>query len=338
MYTVNNKIGWLLVCSTNEIKNRPLAFTIAQSKVVIFKNSYNQFSILKDKCIHRHTALSNGEIKDGCIVCPYHGASFDVNGKCTKVPSISKDGNLPRKKILSYKHHIDKYGYLWVNLANDDRPFPNYYLYTQENASVLTFNYKIKSPALAIIENFVDTAHTGIVHKGLFRGQSQKKVEVIVKSNSESVHIETLGESSSQSVFSKILNPQKKPVQHIDEYIAPYNVKVTYQIGKLKITTVSVVTPISEFNSSVHTFISIKGHLLKSIIKPFLKTYTQKILNQDVVILEDQSEQIKYFNNPNSVFFETDKAISEVIRLYQHHLNKNDQAFSGREFTFNMEL
>jgi len=338
MYSLNKNIGWLLVGRANKIKNKPVAITIAGTKLVIFKGSNNIITILEDRCIHRHVALSGGEVKNNCIVCPYHGASFDSAGKCVKVPSISKEGNLPRRKVVSYKSHIDDYGCLWVNLSNDDSEFPNYFLSTKKNASVLEFKYEIKAPALAIIENFVDTAHTGIVHKGLFRGESHKKVQMHVKSDTRSVAIKTLGEESSNSILSKVLNSKNKPVRHIDEYIAPYNVKVTYEFGDLKITTVSVVTPIQEMNSMIHTFISIEGTVLKGVIKPFLKFYTDKILQQDVVILENQSQQIQDFNNPTSVFFETDKAINEVIKLYQHHLKGDVDSFKGREFNFSMEL
>ncbi len=338
MYSVNKDSGWMLVCAAREIKNKPVGLTIADTKLVIFKNKANKISILQDKCIHRHVSLSQGWVKNDCLVCPYHGASFDISGACVKVPSVPEGDRLPRRKVKSYKHHIDKYDYIWVNLSNNDHDTPNYFLYDEQSKNNLTFKYEIKAPALTIIENFIDTAHTGVVHKGLFRGKSHKKVEVLVKSDESSVKIETIGENSSESALNKFLNPKNKPITHIDEYIAPYNVKVIYTIGSLEVTTVSVITPISKLLSKVHTFISFKGGFGGPLLKLILKQYTKKILDQDIVILENQAQQLEEYNYPASVFFVTDKAISEVIRLYEHSLSLSREKYEGKEFRFFMEL
>ena len=43
--------------------------------------------LLKDRCLHRNAVLSEGRLKDDCLICPYHGWTFDENGKCVNVPS-----------------------------------------------------------------------------------------------------------------------------------------------------------------------------------------------------------------------------------------------------------
>ena len=50
----------------------------------------------KDLCVHRGTALSLGWVEDGCLVCPYHGWTYDPDGVCTRIPS-SHGTNIPRK-------------------------------------------------------------------------------------------------------------------------------------------------------------------------------------------------------------------------------------------------
>ena len=41
----------------------------------------------KDLCIHRGSKLSLGWVKDGQIVCPYHGWHYDRTGACTLMPA-----------------------------------------------------------------------------------------------------------------------------------------------------------------------------------------------------------------------------------------------------------
>jgi nitrite reductase/ring-hydroxylating ferredoxin subunit/uncharacterized membrane protein len=35
--------------------------------------------VLEDRCTHRGAALSRGEVRDGCIVCPWHDSAFDLD-------------------------------------------------------------------------------------------------------------------------------------------------------------------------------------------------------------------------------------------------------------------
>ena len=340
MYQLNKEIGWLLLCSLTDLKNKPLKFKIMNTNLVVFKNLENQIAVLEDKCIHRHVSLSPGRVVKGCLECPYHGALFDINGKCQKVLSDLNGDKLPQKKVKKYEHFIDEYNYIWVNLSADRPSVKTPSLFNlNPRAKILKFQYAIKAPALAIIENFVDCAHTGVVHKGFFRGEASSLVTVQVESNEKRVRIESRGEKQSDSILSRIFNPKQKSIIHFDEYVAPLSVKVTYEIGSIKIITVSVCTPISENHTNVHTFISLEAPFgLKNILSLFLNYYTKIILAQDVEILEDQGQNLINLQNTNSSFFKSDRAIIEVIRLYKHYVNDDSKTFNGKQFEFEMRI
>jgi nitrite reductase/ring-hydroxylating ferredoxin subunit len=36
------------------------------------------FHLTEDTCTHAFASLSEGDIRDGCIVCPLHGGSFEI--------------------------------------------------------------------------------------------------------------------------------------------------------------------------------------------------------------------------------------------------------------------
>lgn len=35
--------------------------------------------VLEDRCTHRGAPLSDGEVRDGCIVCPWHDSAFALD-------------------------------------------------------------------------------------------------------------------------------------------------------------------------------------------------------------------------------------------------------------------
>jgi nitrite reductase/ring-hydroxylating ferredoxin subunit len=52
--------------------------TIDEEKYLLIK-SQNTFSLLEDKCGHFELSMVKGELKEGAIICPHHGISFDIS-------------------------------------------------------------------------------------------------------------------------------------------------------------------------------------------------------------------------------------------------------------------
>lgn len=62
-----------------EIENRP---------IVIF-NIAGQYYAIGDVCSHDDGPVGDGEIEDFDVVCPRHGATFDIrSGKVTGMPAV----------------------------------------------------------------------------------------------------------------------------------------------------------------------------------------------------------------------------------------------------------
>lgn len=63
-----------------------------QQEVVIF-NSNGNFYALNNLCPHRQAPLSAGQVENGVVTCPHHGARFDLRtGKGLKGPHRSNIG------------------------------------------------------------------------------------------------------------------------------------------------------------------------------------------------------------------------------------------------------
>ena len=49
-----------------------------RNKEIVILNHNNRYYALDNLCPHRQAALCHGEISDGALVCPWHGARFEL--------------------------------------------------------------------------------------------------------------------------------------------------------------------------------------------------------------------------------------------------------------------
>ena len=161
---------WYPIGKSEEVKTyEPLRSEVLGLKFVAFRDEDHQAHVLSDTCVHRGGSLGKGWMKDGCVVCPYHGWYFAGDGKCTTIPSIGYDGQPPpRAKVDSYPVQ-EKYGIVFAflgDLPEAERP-PLYEIeeYDQEGwrANQLIV-FEVDYYYERSVENGIDPAHNEFVH------------------------------------------------------------------------------------------------------------------------------------------------------------------------------
>ncbi len=77
------------VAPTSELPNGQRIFIeVNDEPIVIFNIAGNYFAI-GDVCTHDGGPLGDGELTDHQVICPRHGARFDVrNGKALTLPAV----------------------------------------------------------------------------------------------------------------------------------------------------------------------------------------------------------------------------------------------------------
>jgi phenylpropionate dioxygenase-like ring-hydroxylating dioxygenase large terminal subunit len=161
---------WYPIAKSEEVKTyEPFRSEVLGLKFVAFRDEDHQAHVLSDTCVHRGGSLGKGWMKDGCVVCPYHGWYFAGDGKCTTIPSIGYDGKPPpRAKVDSYPVQ-EKYGMVFAflgDLPEEERP-PLYEIeeYDQEGwrANQLIV-FEVDYYYERSVENGIDPAHNEFVH------------------------------------------------------------------------------------------------------------------------------------------------------------------------------
>lgn len=80
---------WEPVARVEDVPNDvPLALTLVDGRRICLVRVHEEVFAVEDRCPHRDFPLSGGDVVNGCLECPWHGARFDVRtGQCTQGPA-----------------------------------------------------------------------------------------------------------------------------------------------------------------------------------------------------------------------------------------------------------
>ena len=88
--------------------------------VAVFRGQDGVLRAVENRCAHRQLKLSIGRVEDCQVVCPYHGWTYDGEGKLCKVPHELFGKPLPNIKLRHYPVQ-EKYGLVWVFFGDPAR-------------------------------------------------------------------------------------------------------------------------------------------------------------------------------------------------------------------------
>ena len=103
------------------------AYTLLDTPLVLARFADGRLLAADPACPHKGAKLTAGCIRDGELVCPYHGWRFDSAGACQSIPSLVDPpaDKLALSHLRTYAMQ-ERYGLLWVKLDSgplaDGRP------------------------------------------------------------------------------------------------------------------------------------------------------------------------------------------------------------------------
>jgi len=63
-------------------------FEVRGKRIAVFRTEEG-FHAIDDLCTHAEAPLSDGMVENGCVVCPWHGAQFDLRtGEAVTPPAV----------------------------------------------------------------------------------------------------------------------------------------------------------------------------------------------------------------------------------------------------------
>jgi 3-phenylpropionate/trans-cinnamate dioxygenase ferredoxin subunit len=96
---------FIQVISVDELKNGERIFLEIEEFFIILFNIAGEFFAIGDVCTHDDGPLGEGDITGYEIICPRHGATFDIrDGKATSLPAVT---NIPSYPVRIYDGMIE---------------------------------------------------------------------------------------------------------------------------------------------------------------------------------------------------------------------------------------
>jgi phenylpropionate dioxygenase-like ring-hydroxylating dioxygenase large terminal subunit len=161
--------SWQAVLRSADLTDAPKAVRVCGDDVVVWRDGSGKVTATPDRCPHREALLSNGAIVDGLLECPYHGWSFDGDGRCVYIPSSGRGAPIPSKAHLGCISVQERYGLVWLALEPPTQDLPDI---VQDRDP--TFRRHVEPldlwrvAATRMVDNFCDVAHFAWVHTGTF--------------------------------------------------------------------------------------------------------------------------------------------------------------------------
>ena len=158
------KNSWYVACRPDEIYGKPLGRQICGEKMVLYRGAEGQPVVLEDFCPHRGTPLSLGFVKDGNLVCGYHGLEMGCEGKTVAMPG-QRVSSFPPIRTFPV---IERYGFIWVWPGDHDKAdpalMPTFEFFDNPQWAYGGGMYHVKAGYELMIDNLMDLSHETYVH------------------------------------------------------------------------------------------------------------------------------------------------------------------------------
>lgn len=312
--------AWYIACTSSALKRRPLAVTLFSVRVVLWRDESGRAHVFEDRCPHRSAPLSEGFVKNGCLVCPYHGWSFGDDGKCTHIPALSGEATIPEVARARPYPVLEQQGYVWVwpgDAEATGQPFQFPHL---GESGWITFRMRTRfdSSVEACLENFLDCPHTATVHRGWFRNPDTRELSATVKRHAGGVDVTFADEPVTDSLVSRLLYPKGLPLRHTDRFIMPNVSCVDYEFGpQHHYIITSHAVPISDSQTEVFTVITFRHGRIGWLMRLMFEPMSRHIIQQDVDILKKHGDNVRRFGQEKQTHVETD-----LISLHMQSLRR----------------
>lgn len=158
------KNAWYVACTPDEIATKPLGRKICNENMVFYRGHQQQVAAVEDFCPHRGAPLSLGFVRDGKLVCGYHGLVMDCDGKTAAMPCQRVQG-FPAIRSFPVQ---ERHGFIWVwpgepGLA-DTALIPHLHWAESPDWAYGGGLYHIACDYRLMIDNLMDLTHETYVH------------------------------------------------------------------------------------------------------------------------------------------------------------------------------
>ena len=162
---------WYVAALGSEVGRTPLARTVCNKPLVMFRLRDNSLAVLDDRCAHRLYQLSKGQLVDDDIQCGYHGLRFNRAGACTHIPAQKE---VPARFGVRSFPAAERSGlvYIWMGDAAlaDTSLIPSFPENNGPGWAASGEHRHVEANYQLVVDNLLDLTHLTFVHKTTLAG------------------------------------------------------------------------------------------------------------------------------------------------------------------------
>ncbi len=285
---------WFPIAYSDEVIDKPLARTLLDEELIVYRTTDRQVVVARDLCIHRGVPLKLGWQEGDELVCAYHGFRYGADGRCTKVPALP-DLKPPAKLCLMTYPSIEKYGLIWTQLIeNSQANFPDWEELEDSEYRMMHFEPPEWecSPGRQL-ENFLDVVHFSWIHVGTFGNREAPEVaDYEVQKNEGGLHIEYPYLAANPDHSQVVDGHKGDTVQRwmVYDVHLPFACRLVVDYGENRRHCIfDIAAPISRTETRIFFFIA--RNYDHQVSEEELLNWERKILAEDKPIVENQKPE-----------------------------------------------
>ena len=337
---------WYPLCLSRAIAtNTTQAVTAFGISFLVWRNAQGAVSVFPDSCPHRHAPLSQGQIVQQQLQCPYHGWRFDHHGRCQEIPVLPEQ---PCEGIVLHQlPSVDDGQIVWFYPGDPDGD--RYGDFSPKLDVTHRANYLVQDTfecdVDALLDNFMDSPHTRFVHNGLIRQASvyaPRTIKIVVDRHGQqkrvSVHHDPVQENI--GIASRLFNPEGNPVRHCDRFISPNELEITYsfhdEVPEFK--TQIFLCPIDPQHTRAFISIACKFPHFNALAQWGIRLLAPIVLKQDKHILQLQSQNSATLPKFEGYSTAYDAVYLKIKNLRLQEKYRDETAYPVAEKTMSLKI
>ncbi len=177
---------WHPIFPSRRLRKKPVAVKRFGRDLVLFRGGDGAVGVMPDCCPHRGMRLSLGWVRDGCLVCPYHGWRFNADGR-------GESPGSPKLRVQSPHFEAAEHeGMIWIKNPGAAASLP---VLSHPGFELVYLAYvPIRAPVESLMENFTEIEHTGTAHWQFgYDRDRMTEVEVAVEADADTIRVRTAG-------------------------------------------------------------------------------------------------------------------------------------------------
>lgn len=336
---------WYVAGRSSELGRTPLARTICNEKLVLYRCEDGAPVVLSDMCPHRKYPLSKGALAGDDIVCGYHGLRFGADGHCTRIPTQT---DIPRSIATRPFPVVERWDlvFVWMGpVAQADAALiPDFRENASEGWTTVHGYHYVEANWQLVVDNLLDLSHITFVHPSTLAAPGISENPLVVATEGDVVRARREMRNVPPAPFFRIMREFGGNIDRFQNiwFYPPNNVYIRAEASPAGMTddpdlvhnvVLNHLTPETERTTHYFWSVARRMRLDDSNVSRLVYDMNRTAFDEDSLVLKRQQEMLDADRSATPLrYLSADDAAAAARRVVRRKLaEEHDNASSTAE-------